>query len=323
MKNRGGCGFDEAQLPALTNSTQQSRRVHEYVSHFKSAVQALPKSVDMISAMDIYESKSNQVEIQNITMNGKMKDKVAMNQEIQDVDLINELDHHNEKIRILNMRQESPTEQVRSGCRLQTNFSEQRNVLVAKSKELEIESRAFVEQETMLFLEERAKRTQCLAWNILNFMKSDQAVDLAQWLDADGSRIRVLSEICGGRPESDVKSSLLEIFDYVPETRYTRMTALLNDLMAFEFDMLLMQYAVGIPAHAVGHAGMVLANAEAIQCRFPFPLQLRCGASSHFSVRATARFRALLISPFTQRWSEAAARPGGATSSSPPPACQR
>jgi hypothetical protein len=294
MKCRRSCGF--ALLPALTDLTQQSeqpgrensRNLQERGSHSESSVQALPKSFGMNSENDIHESTSIQVKIQNITMNGEIKGK-AKNRNIQGVDLIKQIDYLNEQIRIHNLRQESPAEQVRG---LPTNFTFVNETLTARYKELEIESNAFIEQETMLFLEERTKRTQCLAWNILNFMISDQAVDLAEWLDADGSRIRVLSEICGGRPESDVKSSLLEIFDNVPETRYTRMTALLNDLLAFDVDMKLMQYAVGIPGHAVGHAGMVLANAEAIQCRFPFPFQLRCGVSSHFSVRAVAGFRA-------------------------------
>jgi hypothetical protein len=38
-----------------------------------------------------------------------------------------------------------------------------------------------------------AERAQILAWNVLNFMKFDQRVDLARWLDSDGSRITALA----------------------------------------------------------------------------------------------------------------------------------
>jgi hypothetical protein len=302
LKSRENCGFDQALLPAITATTRQSeqpgrvssRNLLKCGSLSESAVQAPPKAFSIISAIDVHESTSNQLRIHNITMHGEMKHK-AMNRTIQGVDLIDKLDHIVEQIRMDIMSPELPIGKVR--C-LPTNFSEQSNVLAAKLQELKIESLAFIEQETTLFLQKRTKQTQRLAWNILNFMKSDQAVDLEQWLDADGSRIRVLSEIFGGRPESDVKSSLLDIFDDDPGILYTGKTKLLNDLVALQFDMQLMQDAVGIPAHAVGHAGTVLSNAEAIQCHFPFPLQLRCGASSHFAVRAVARFRALLDSPF-------------------------
>jgi hypothetical protein len=119
-------------------------------------------------------------------------------------------------------------------------------------------------------------------------MKSDERADLAQWLDSDDSRITALAEIFGSRPESEVKSSLLEIFDRVPEVSFVRQASLLNALRMFEADMQKIQSILGIPPSAVGHAAMVLANAEAIWRRFPFPLRPRYGTFPHLSVRASS-----------------------------------
>ena len=326
MKSRRGRGCNQAQL-ALTDLTQLQAQpgminLHERGSQSGSLVQALPKTADMIGVIDIHDMIYNRPKIQHIAIDGEIREKTK-NQETQDAcKLTIEIDRQTKENDVKKTREDMPIEQARG---LEMNLSELEivgNILAAKVKELRMEITAFGKLERKVFLREYTRHARCLAWNVLNFMKSDHAVDLAQWLDYDCSRITALTEICGGHQESDVKSSLLEIFDCVPATRYTDKTSLLNDLLEFRGDMHTIQDNDGIPAHSVGHAAMVLANAEAISRRFPFPLQLRCGAPFHYSVRAVAGPSLTRLS-FTQKRSQAAAGPGETTTRSPPPpACQ-